>query len=77
MDQEKNDNLLFSGIATTGTTPVIPLEMRWEPKEDITTYELAKCLPYIFRAGRVMPFEIDQNEPYLRHFVIVDHNKKN
>ena len=33
---------------------LIPLEMRWQPKEDITAYELAKCLPYLLRNSYVM-----------------------
>ena len=37
---------------------LMPLEMRWQPKEDITAYELAKCLPYLLRNSYVMPFEI-------------------
>ena len=41
---------------------LMPLEMRWQPKEDITAYELAKCLPYLLRNSYVMPFEIDTNE---------------
>ena len=51
---------------------LMPLEMRWQPKEDITAYELAKCLPYLLRNSYVMPFEIDTNENHFRHFVIND-----
>lgn len=54
---------------------LMPLEMRWQPKEDITAYELAKCLPYLLRNSYVMPFEIDTNENHFRHFVINDSNK--
>lgn len=54
---------------------LMPLEMRWQPKEDITAYELAKCLPYLLRNSYVMPFEIDTNENHFRHFVINDPNK--
>lgn len=53
----------------------IPLEMRWQPKEDITTYELAKCLPYLFRYNGTFPNEIDKNESHFRHFDIIDHNR--
>jgi hypothetical protein len=52
-----------------------PLEMRWQPKEDITTYELAKCLPYFFRYNGTMPYEIDKTENHFRHFDIIDHNR--
>lgn len=51
-----------------------PLEMRWKPKEDISTYELAKCLPYLIRNNAVMPYEIDKSEIHFRHFEIIDHN---
>lgn len=59
----------------TGTKLIIPLEMRWQPKEDITTYELAKCLPYLFRCNSIMPYEIDKSETHFRHFEIIDHNR--
>ena len=28
---------------------VQPIQMTWKPKEDITPYELALCIPYIIR----------------------------
>jgi len=61
----------------TGTTTklITPLEMRWKPKEDITTYELAKCLPYLLRYNGTMPYEIDKTENHFRHFEIIDHNR--
>jgi hypothetical protein len=64
-------------VMGTGTSMrfVMPLEMRWEPKEDITTYELAKCLPYMIGRGSVMPHMIDKTETAYRHFKIIDHNK--
>ena len=52
-----------------------PLEMRWKPQEDITTYELAKCLPYLLRYNAVMPYQIDKTENHFRHFEIIDHNQ--
>lgn len=66
-----------SGIllnTSTSTKFILPLEMRWQPKEDITTYELAKCLPYLLRYN-IMPYEIDKSEPHFRHFKIIDHNR--
>ena len=48
--------------------------MKWKPKEDITTYELALCLPYFMRFN-IMPWEIDQSLPHFRHFEIIDPNK--
>jgi len=64
-------------LLNTGTTMkiLLPLEMRWQPKEDITTYELAKCLPYLLRVNSIMPYEIDKTENHFRHFEIIDHNR--
>ena len=53
---------------------LLPLEMIWQPKEDITTYELAMCLPYFFRPHGVMPYEVDKSLTHFRHFKIIDHN---
>ena len=64
--------LLYTGI---GAKFILPLEMRWQPKEDITTYELAKCLPYLLRYNGIMPYEIDKTENHFRHFDIIDHNR--
>jgi len=60
---------------TSSNRLVLPLEMIWKPKEDITTYELALCLPYLFRSHGVMSFEIDRSLVHFRHFEIIDHNK--
>jgi len=67
-----NSNIFLN----TGTSVkfILPLEMRWKPKEDITTYELAKCLPYLLRYNCIMPYEIDKTEVHFRHFEIIDHN---
>lgn len=59
----------------TDTKFIVSLEMRWKPKEDITTYELAKCLHYLLRHDGIMPDEIDKTENYFRHFDIIDHNR--
>lgn len=59
----------------TGAKFILPLEMRWKPKEDISTYELAKCLPYLLRIINIMPYEVDKNENHFRHFEITDHNR--
>jgi hypothetical protein len=53
---------------------VQPIQMSWKPKEDITAYELALCIPYIIRFN-IMPYEIDQSLPHFRHFKIIDPNK--
>ena len=46
--------------------------MIWDPKEDITAYELALCLQYFFMS--VAPNEIDNSLPHFRHFKIIDPN---
>ena len=53
---------------------VLPVQMKWNPKKDITTYELALCIRY-FLAGHVMPHMIDRTEPHFRHFEIIDPNE--
>ncbi len=74
-NQKENSNELYT-VLDTGTFKVtIPLEMEWQPKEDITTYELAMCLPYFFRSHGVMPYEVDMELKHFRHFKITDHNK--
>jgi hypothetical protein len=75
---EENENLNEAessalNIADTFRN-IMPLEMIWQPKEDITTYELAMCLPYFFRHHGVMPYEVDKSLPHFRHFKITDHN---
>ncbi len=52
-----------------------PVSMRWLPKEDITAYELAMCIPFFNRVSGVMPYEIE-DEPYMRHFIVTDPNPK-
>ena len=73
--KEKHSEALNIADVSTDTFRVaLPLEMIWQPKEDITTYELAMCLPYFFRHHGVMPYEVDKSLPHFRHFKITDHN---
>ena len=58
----------------TGSKILTPLQMEWQPKEDITTYELALCMQYLVRHSAVMPYEVDTNDKHLRHFKITNHN---
>lgn len=53
-----------------------PLRVTWEPKEDISVWELAQCqtLLMTMAAGRVWPWCIDASQSYMRHFVIIDPN---
>jgi hypothetical protein len=72
-NSEQNPQSCQTDVSTTGTKFILPLEMRWQPKEDITAYELAKCLPFLLRYS-TMPYEINKTENYFRHFDIIDHN---
>jgi len=77
-NQESKSNGLYTVLDTavlgTGSKLIMPLQMEWQPKEDITTYELALCMPYLVRHSAVMPYEVDTNDKHLRHFKITDHN---
>ena len=73
MNEENKSNEL-DAVLVYGTKILMPLEMEWQPKEDITTYELALCMPYLVRHNAVMPYEVDDNDKHLRHFKITDHN---
>ena len=85
---EKDSQLLLtgflSGINVTNTyipnKVIIPLELHWLPKPDITTFELACCIPYI-NNRHIFPEEvfdqdgtISQSLNFLRHFLITNHN---
>lgn len=41
--------------------------MVWNPKEDITVFELAQCIPYIGSGSRFVD-SIDLKLPFMRHF---------
>jgi hypothetical protein len=71
----KNDNNI---INTHNITIRQPLWISWKPNEDITTYELAQCLPLLMSVGGIYDDMIDgyPDAPYLRHFQITDPNKK-
>jgi hypothetical protein len=82
LNESENSELHITDVSNstllnteTGIKFILPLEMKWQPKEDITTYELAKCLPYVFRYNNTMPYEIDKTENYFRHFEVIDHNR--
>ena len=74
-NKEEKSNELHT-VLDTGFKLIMPLQMEWQPKEDITTYELAMCLPYFFRTHGVMPYEVDMELTHFRHFKITDHNVK-
>ncbi len=74
LNEAGNSLVNISYINANILKPTIPVEMIWQPKEDITAYELAMCLPYFLRSHRVMPCEVDKSLSHFRHFKITDHN---
>jgi len=74
LNEAENSALDITYVNTSTFRTILPLEMIWQPKEDITIYELAMCLPYFFRHHGVMPYEVDKSLPHFRHFKITDHN---
>ena len=74
LNETENSTLNIADVSTNTLKVTLPLEMIWQPKEDITTYELAKCLPYLLRYNGTMPYEIDKSELHFRHFDIIDPN---
>lgn len=66
-----------NATTTNGSTLtyLLPLDLEWNPKEDITTFELAKCLTLLLRNNAVMPYEVDKSDAYMRHFTITDLNR--
>jgi hypothetical protein len=52
-----------------------PLQLKYEPKDDITTIELSKIMILLFGNVGVYPDDPKLKESYMRHFVITDPNK--
>jgi hypothetical protein len=73
MSKENNSNELYTELSTSSKI-LMPLQMEWQPKKDITTYELALCMQYLVRYNAVMPYEVDLDDKHLRHFKITNHN---
>lgn len=68
-------NIGDSGIRTEGkridSVTYTPKSYSWNPQEDITTYELALCLPVLLTSIYVLPVETQINdlpENCRRHF---------
>ena len=61
-------------VENTRVVFIKPLTMYWNPKEDITSYELALCIPFLIRFTSVMPSEVDKSQKHFRHFEIIDPN---
>lgn len=56
-----------------------PLNISWNPQEDITTFELALCMPLLLRITSIYPVlenEINMSEPFMRHFKVINPNNK-
>lgn len=64
----------YTSVVSTPIKMVQPLQLTWDPKEDITTYELAKCMPFLLDHRSIMPYLVNKNAPEMRHFKIVDPN---
>ncbi len=51
---KKGSNEVYT-IFSGSTRLIMPLIIEWQPKEDITTYELALCMPYLL-INRIMQY---------------------
>ena len=71
---KKTQSIISINNSSVITKTIIPLQVIWKPKEDISTYELALCLPYLLRLAYIMPYEINISEIHMRHFEINDPN---
>ena len=74
VDEELTGVNILKGESRYNVAINIPLEFIWQPKEDISIYELALCVPFIGRKN-IMKYEIDDSMTFLRHFKIIDYNK--
>jgi hypothetical protein len=51
--------------------------VKWNPQRDITTFELAQCLPLIIKISQTFPItevDIDFEAIYIKHFTITKLN---
>jgi len=62
-------NVTTNGGALFSIKSKYDLHLQWKPKPNITTFELAQSIPYIFM-GEVESSSIDQNEKFWRNFNI-------
>jgi hypothetical protein len=47
-------------------------EVKWSPKEDITAYELAQCIPLLPTRFHEIPEWDELDESLTRHFVVME-----
>jgi hypothetical protein len=68
-----NNSPLLTVSSGTTLTFTQPLDIRWMPKEDITVYELAQCMPLLLTMSNraIMPYMVNPSETWMRHFKIV------
>ena len=60
----------------SSTRFISPVHIQWNPKEDITTYELAQCMPLLMLMSHtpIMPYMYNLSDTWMRHFKISDPN---
>ncbi len=51
-------------------TSKIKYECKWNPKTDITTFELAKCVPLMFKKLHEIDEWDELDESITRHFIV-------
>lgn len=74
------DNVIYEKEITTPVEKDFmeifkPFYLIWNPQCDISTYELAKCIPFMNRLVFPTEYELDINANFMRHFKKVDPNK--
>lgn len=70
----KDDQFIIHADST-GTVIGItkPLKLRFDPHEDITTFELAQCMQFLF-SHMILPKDFDRNAGYAKHWHVSDPN---
>ena len=73
---EENILKLVTNAVSTNFNILKPIGIYWKPQEDITAHELALCIPILISACNrpIMPFEVNKENGYMRHFEIIDPN---
>lgn len=70
------ENLIVTNASSTRF--ITPVHIQWKPKEDITTYELAQCMPLLMLMSQthIMPYMYNLSDTWMRHFEIDDPNSR-
>ena len=71
----KDDNTVTSNdtLVLRDARFLMPINWKWEPKEDITAHEIALCIPWLFT--HYWEPQMDYSAPHFRHFIIHNPNK--